>query len=123
MKGKLLFVVGLGTGYVLGTRAGRARYEQIRSGAEKVWNTPAVQKGVEQVKGFALARVGDVSETVLDGAKKLISSATKSQKSATSPVQSRAAGVAKDSSQAAAEAAAKVHAAAENAKASSSKDA
>ena len=72
MKGKFLFVVGLGVGYVLGARAGRERYEQIRQAAQNVWNQPAVQEGVETVKGFALARVGDVTDTVLDGAKKLV---------------------------------------------------
>ncbi|MFB9959388.1 YtxH domain-containing protein [Agromyces bracchium] len=72
MKGKILFVVGLGVGYVLGTRAGRERYEQIRKAAEGVWNQPAVQDGVQTVKDFAMARVGDVSDTVLDNAKKLV---------------------------------------------------
>lgn len=72
MKGKMLFVVGLGVGYVLGTRAGRERYEQIRKAAEDVWNKPAVQDGVETVKGFAMARVGDVGDVVLDNAKKLV---------------------------------------------------
>lgn len=77
MKGKILFVVGLGVGYVLGTRAGRERYEQIRAAAEKVWNQPSVQQGVGTVKDFASARVGDLSDTVLDGVKNLIGSATK----------------------------------------------
>jgi hypothetical protein len=72
MKGKMLFVVGLGVGYVLGTRAGRERYEQIRKAAERVWNQPAVQDGVQTAKDFAMARVGDVSDTVLDNAKKLV---------------------------------------------------
>jgi hypothetical protein len=77
MKGKVLFVVGLGVGYVLGTRAGRERYEQIRKAAESVWNTPAVQQGVGTVKDFATARVGDLSDTVLDGVKSLIGNATR----------------------------------------------
>ncbi|GAA1516750.1 type IV secretory pathway TrbL component [Agromyces terreus] len=77
MKGKVLFVVGLGVGYVLGTRAGRQRYEQIKEAAESVWNTPTVQSGVTTVKDFAMARVGDVSDTVLDGVKNLIGTATK----------------------------------------------
>lgn len=77
MKGRILFVVGLGVGYVLGTRAGRERYEQIRRAAERVWNQPAVQQGVGTVKEFASARVGDLSETVLDGVKNLIGNATK----------------------------------------------
>ncbi len=57
MKGKILFVVGLGVGYVLGTRAGRERYDQIKRAAEGVWNQPAVQQGVDTVKDFAKARV------------------------------------------------------------------
>lgn len=79
MRGKLLFVTGIAVGYVLGARAGRQRYEQIKSAAESVWNTPAVQSGVDTAKDFALARVGDVSDTVLDGVKKLVSAATHSK--------------------------------------------
>mgnify|MGYP000197525323 CR=1 FL=1 len=81
MKGKLLFVVGLATGYVLGTRAGRERYEQIKSAAERVWNQPSVQQGVDTAKEFALSRVGDVSDKVLDGTKKLVRQATKAASS------------------------------------------
>jgi hypothetical protein len=77
MKGKVLFVVGLGVGYVLGTRAGRERYEQIKRAAENVWNTPAVQQGVGNAKEFAKSRVGDLGDTVLDNVKNLIGSATK----------------------------------------------
>lgn len=72
MRGKILFVVGLGVGYVLGTRAGRERYEQIKRAAESVWNTPAVQQGVGTVKDFAASRVGDLSDTVLDGVKTFV---------------------------------------------------
>lgn len=79
MKGKLLFVVGLGVGYVLGTRAGRQRYEQIASAAKNVWNAPTVQQGVGAVKDFAMARVGDVSDTVLDGVKHFVRNATTTQ--------------------------------------------
>jgi hypothetical protein len=76
MKGKLLFVVGLGVGYVLGTRAGRERYEQIARAADRVWNQPAVQQGVGAAKEFAASKLGDVSETVLDGVKQFIGSQT-----------------------------------------------
>lgn len=84
MKGKILFVVGLGAGYVLGARAGRERYEQIRKAALNVWNQPQVQQGVDTVKDFAKTRVGDLSGTVLDGVKGLIGNATKSSGSTTS---------------------------------------
>lgn len=64
MRGKIIFVVGLATGYVLGTRAGRERYEQIKAGAEKVWNTPTVQSGVSKVQEFAGKRVDTVKAEV-----------------------------------------------------------
>ena len=35
-------------GYVLGTRAGRERYEQIKSGAQKLKNNPTVQQKVRE---------------------------------------------------------------------------
>ena len=82
MKGKLLFVVGLGVGYVLGTRAGRERYEQIARAADRVWNQPAVQQGVDTVKDFAASKLGDVSETVLDGVKQFIGTQTSKNRSA-----------------------------------------
>ncbi len=96
MKGKILFVVGLGVGYVLGTRAGRERYEQISRAAQNVWNRPQVQQGVGSVKDFAMSRVGDLSETVLDGVKGLIGNATKGSGASKAEV-SRAARAAKES--------------------------
>ena len=104
MKGKILFVVGLGVGYVLGTRAGRERYEQIRKAAQSVWNTPTVQQGVGTVKDFAMTRVGDLSDTVLDGVKSFIGNATKTS-GATKQDVSRAARSAKQNISKAADAA------------------
>ena len=57
-RGKIGLVVGLGVGYVLGTRAGRERYEQIKRGAEARWKTEPVQRGVGAVRGV----VGDQVE-------------------------------------------------------------
>jgi hypothetical protein len=90
MRGKVLFVVGLGVGYVLGTRAGRERYEQIRKAAQGVWNSPTVQQGVGTVKEFAAARVGDLSDTVLDGVKSFIGNATRGSGATKSEVSSAA---------------------------------
>ena len=94
MKGKFLFVVGLGVGYVLGTRAGRERYEQIRRAAQSVWNQPVVQEGVDTVKTFAMSRVGDLGDTVLDGAKQFVRKVSSTQDTAKNDV-SRAATSAK----------------------------
>ncbi|PPF89708.1 hypothetical protein C5B96_00770 [Subtercola sp. Z020] len=70
MRGKLLFVVGIGAGYVLGSRAGRQRYEQIKAGADKVWQSQPVQAGVSQVQGFANQRLDAASGKIADGVRK-----------------------------------------------------
>ena len=71
MKGKILFVFGLALGYVLGTRAGRERYEQIKAGAEKVWQDPRVQRQVQTVEEFVKDKAPDLAEKATDAAKKV----------------------------------------------------
>ena len=71
MKGKILFLAGLGVGYVLGTRAGRERYEEIKAAAANLWNAPGVQKQVDNVQDFVKDKAPDVVEFVADGAKKV----------------------------------------------------
>ncbi len=48
--GKVTFALGLGAGYVLGARAGRARYDQIQQAATKLTGRPEVQEAVEKVR-------------------------------------------------------------------------
>lgn len=43
MRTKATFLVGFATGYVLGSKAGRARYEQIRETARSFASNPTVQ--------------------------------------------------------------------------------
>ena len=50
---KLSFLLGAAAGYVLGARAGRQRYDQIRSGAGKVWQSQPVQTQVSSAKHAA----------------------------------------------------------------------
>ena len=57
MKGKVAFVLGVAVGYVLGTRAGRERYEQMKRGAVRVWETEPVQRGAQAVQGVIEERV------------------------------------------------------------------
>jgi hypothetical protein len=71
MRGKLIFVAGLATGYVLGSRAGRARYEQIKKNWLKVWETDAVQEKVELVEDFAKTRASDLPKALFTGVKKV----------------------------------------------------
>jgi hypothetical protein len=49
---KLSFLAGFGVGYVLGSKAGRERYEQIRRGWEQAKDDPRLQSiaGVAQAK-------------------------------------------------------------------------
>jgi hypothetical protein len=63
MKGKIAFVLGAAVGYVLGTRAGRERYEQIKRGAQRLWNTEPVQRGVHVVRDAVDERAEEVKQT------------------------------------------------------------
>ncbi|MGD3106369.1 YtxH domain-containing protein [Streptomyces sp. YGL11-2] len=47
MRYRLTFIAGLAVGYVLGTRAGRERYEQLRKGAQRIARNPAVRNTAE----------------------------------------------------------------------------
>jgi len=72
MKGKILFLAGFGVGYLLGTRAGRERYEQIKAAASSLWNAPVVQRQVDTVQEFVKDKAPEVAEFVADGAKKVV---------------------------------------------------
>jgi oxygen-dependent protoporphyrinogen oxidase len=77
MKGKLVFLAGAAAGYVLGAQAGRKRYEQIKTGAEKLWNSPTLKKGVEQVQTFVDDHASDVPTIVGNSAKKVVDQVAK----------------------------------------------
>ena len=87
MKGKILLVVGIGIGYVLGTRAGREKYDQLKATAQKFWNDPRVQKQVNNAEDFVKDKAPEVAEFLSDGAKKVVSqvsgSKTPAQRSST----------------------------------------
>ncbi|MEO3973306.1 YtxH domain-containing protein [Streptomyces sp. CAU 1734] len=66
MRYKLTFVLGVAVGYVLGTRAGRERYEQLRKSVREFSQNPAVRNAAEsaaqngrQVAGKAFHAVSD----------------------------------------------------------------
>ncbi|MFC7532182.1 hypothetical protein [Actinoplanes sp. GCM10030250] len=60
MRGKLMFLTGLAAGFVMGSRAGREKYEEIRANAQKVWQHPSVQEaaGVAQAQANKLYTEG-----------------------------------------------------------------
>lgn len=76
MKGKIGLVVGLGVGYVLGTRAGRERYEQIKTQWLKVWELDPVQEQVSKVKGFVGDKAAAVPGALWTGVVKVAKSVT-----------------------------------------------
>ncbi|WP_149827615.1 YtxH domain-containing protein [Streptomyces tailanensis] len=47
MRYRLTFIAGLALGYVLGTRAGRERYEQLKKSARQFAQNPAVRNTAE----------------------------------------------------------------------------
>jgi hypothetical protein len=83
MKGKILFLTGLGLGYVLGTRAGRERYEQIKTTVGRLWNDPRVQRQVDTVGAYVKDKAPDVVEFVSDSAKKVAAQVSGTKTSST----------------------------------------
>lgn len=83
MKGKIAFVLGAAAGYVLGTRAGRARYEQIKRGATAVWQTPLVQQGVNSVKDVAGDTLETAKQTAFRAARTVFDAATQPKNTTT----------------------------------------
>jgi hypothetical protein len=62
MRTKVTFLAGFAVGYVLGSRAGRARYEQIRQAARSFLDSPAVASttaSLQQQAGEALTTARD----------------------------------------------------------------
>ncbi len=64
MKNKLLLAAGIAAGYVLGARAGRARYDQIANAARKFADNPKVQETASQLSHQATDTVSKVSSSV-----------------------------------------------------------
>ena len=64
MRTKVTFLAGFATGYVLGAKAGRARYEQIREAARTFANNPTVQSAA----GSLQHQAGDALHSAKDKA-------------------------------------------------------
>jgi FKBP-type peptidyl-prolyl cis-trans isomerase len=59
---KLPLLAAAAVGYVLGTRAGRERYEQIKSGARKVSQNPKVQEAAHKAQDVATQQATAAAE-------------------------------------------------------------
>ena len=65
---KLMLLIAGGVGYVLGTRAGRERYEQIKKTATRVKDDPRVQEKAHQAADLAKEKAPVVKDKVTTAA-------------------------------------------------------
>ena len=83
MGTKTGILIGVGIGYVLGTRAGRERYEQIRASASKLRRFPIVARPLDAAgqKMSDLVRAGgeQVTDKVADAVKERLFGAPASE--------------------------------------------
>ena len=82
MRYRAMFIIGFAVGYVIGARAGRERYEQIKQASQKVAESPPVRKATQAAgekatqltkvaKDQAASRVPKLTETAKSSASKM----------------------------------------------------
>ncbi len=63
---KMQLLAAAAVGYVLGARAGRERYEQIKTGAQKVARDPRVQSASQKAQGAVASQAAHAAEVAKD---------------------------------------------------------
>jgi hypothetical protein len=86
MKKLSLLAAGF-VGYVLGSRAGRERYEQIKKAATRVKNDPRVQEKATQAADLAKEKAPVVKDKVVSAASTAADKVTPSGKSNSSDLE------------------------------------
>lgn len=84
--GKLGFLAGMTVGYVLGARAGKQRYAQIKQVSGKVWNSDPVQKQVASAKEAAKTKAAPVVADMVGDAAKQAAEKLRAQRTVTSQI-------------------------------------
>ena len=64
---RITFLTGVAVGFVLGARAGRERYEQIKRAARSVTDSPAAQQAAGAVQAQAVNLAKATRQKVADG--------------------------------------------------------
>jgi len=63
---KWILLLGIGIGFVLGSKAGRGPYKQIEGTVRDVTARPEVQKAIRTVTRRTQEQAGDIASTVHD---------------------------------------------------------
>jgi hypothetical protein len=67
MRYRITFLSGFAAGFVLGARAGRERYEQIKAVGRRVADSPAAQQAAGAVQAQAAGLAKTAKQKVTDG--------------------------------------------------------
>ncbi|PSL37137.1 hypothetical protein CLV49_0743 [Labedella gwakjiensis] len=81
MKGKLIFLAGAATGFVIGSKAGRGAYESLKARATQTLEDPKVKKGLESAGEFVASQAPVVGHKLQDAASTVASKVKKSKDS------------------------------------------
>jgi uncharacterized protein YgiB involved in biofilm formation len=84
MKGRLGLFLGFGAGYVLGSKAGRERYEQLRRLYDNVQASSAFQKASGKAKDAVGSGLDAAKDKASEGVSK-VSDAVKDRRSSGGP--------------------------------------
>lgn len=80
---KLIFLIGLGIGFVLGSKVGREPYEKLEATARGYVEDPRVQEKVGQARDTATRVAKDAADTVKEKAPEVASAAKETAQSFT----------------------------------------
>jgi hypothetical protein len=72
---KVTSIVGMGIAYVMGAKAGRERYEQIRSWLASAGDSPAMRDAKRKVKDAGSAVAGQARDKAAEGISNAVSGA------------------------------------------------
>ncbi|WP_258804581.1 hypothetical protein [Pseudarthrobacter sp. NS4] len=70
MKNKLLLGVGIATGYVLGSRSGRAAYDKLKARAAGIWDSKPVQEKVAVATEAIKEKAPEVADQLTEAARR-----------------------------------------------------
>jgi hypothetical protein len=70
MKNKLLLGIGIATGYVLGSRSGRAAYDKLKARAAGIWDSKPVQDKVSVATEAIKGKAPEVADQLTEAARR-----------------------------------------------------